>query len=254
MFQRHLPEIEGVFLYELFLERGVVPVLPGARQASVFDPCASRGEPALQRIVRALAEQAGFELEPLPMEGRLAECCSYGGQVALANPPYARHMVQDRIAGGPQPFIAYCSNCRDVFAKAGKPTWHILDLLFGLNPPERLPGTFSGRRRQRLDLKRRLLEDFWNETPEPEAPAMELILSPALKQKLSDAYLLEADLAVVVEHCERTGRKVQDPETGSFHGHLMLGPMTYWAEYRPAHGGAFQLLNAYGHRMAIEEA
>lgn len=254
MFKRHLPELPGVFLYELFQERGAVPALPEPRKASVFDPCASREEPELQRIIRALAEQAGFELEPLPMEGRLAECCSYGGQVAIAHPPYARHIVQDRIAGGPQPFIAYCSNCRDLFAKAGKPTWHILDLLFGLNSPERLPSTLSGRRTQRLALKRLMLEEFWNETLEPETPAMELILSPELKQKLSDAYLLEADLAAVVEHCERTGRKVVDPESGHFHGHLMIGPMTYWAEYRPAPDGGFELLNAYGHRMAIEEA
>jgi Fe-S oxidoreductase len=253
MFGRHLPEIPATFLYELFLERGTVPAQPGRGKASVFDPCASRGEAGLQQTIRTLAERAGFELEPLAMEGRLAECCSYGGQVAIAHPPYADHMVQDRIAGSGHPCIAYCSNCRDIFAKAGKPAWHILDLLQGLNGPERRPATFSARRDQRLALKRAMLEAFWNETSEPEPAPMELILSPELSRKLSDAYLLESDFAAVVEHCERTGRKIEDPASGSFFGHLMIGPMTFWAEYRPVSGG-FELVNAYAHRMAIEEA
>jgi len=254
MFDRHLPEIPGVFLYDLFLEHGSVPALPERRTASVFDPCASRGEPVLQRTIRTLAERAGLALEPLPRSGRLAQCCSYGGQVAVANPPYTRHVVQERITAGEHPYLAYCSNCRDIFAKAGKPAWHILDLLFGLNGPDRLPPTLTERRDRRLALRRGMLEEFWNERLAPEAAPMDLMISPELRQKLSDGYLLETDVAAVVEHCERTGRKVVDPSRGSFHGHLLIGQMTYWAEYRPAPGGGFELLNAYGHRMAIEEA
>ena len=30
--------------------------------------------------------------------------------------------------------------------------------------------------------------------------------------------------------------------------------MTYWVEYRPAAGGGWELVNAYSHRMVIEEA
>ena len=254
MFGRHLPEIPGVFLYELLLEHGPVPALPGRGPASVFDPCASRGEPGLQQTIRTLARTAGFDLEPLPMEKRLAQCCSWGGQVAVANPPYTRHVVKERISEGGSPYLAYCINCRDIFAKAGKPTWHILDVLFGLNGPDRLPPSLTERRAHRLALRREVREVFWNETPEPEAAPMNLAISPELRRKLSDAYLLEADVAAVVEACERTGRKVVDPERGTFFGHLMIGPMTYWAEYRPAPSGGFELLNAYAHRMAIEEA
>jgi Fe-S oxidoreductase len=249
---RHLPEIQGIFLYDLLLEHGTLPSEPAKGAASVFDPCASRGERSLQRTIRSLAEKNGFTLEPLPMEGRLAQCCSWGGQVSLAHPPYAQHLVRERISAGDLPYIAYCSNCRDIFAKAGKPAWHILDLLFDLNGPDRGSPTLTKRRRNRMALKRQLLEEGWNERLKREEPSMELRITPDLRQKLNDAYLLEMDIAAVIEHCERSGRKILDPVTGNFCGHLLIGNMTHWVEYRPVAEGGFELVNAYAHRMRIE--
>jgi len=65
--------------------------------------------------------------------------------------------------------------------------------------------------------------------------------------------LLETDIEAVVEHCERSGRKVINPENGHFAGHLQIGNVTYWAEYFPVDNG-FELVKAYSHRMSIEEA
>jgi predicted RNA methylase len=73
----------------------------------------------LQQTIRALAEKAGFLFEPLPMEGKMAECCNYGGNVAVAHPPYTHNMIRNRIRQNDLPFITYCSNCRDIFAPAG---------------------------------------------------------------------------------------------------------------------------------------
>jgi Fe-S oxidoreductase len=251
-FARYLPELEGVFLYQLLLEQGAVPAASGRGPASVFDPCASREEPDLQRTVRDLAAAAGCALEPLPAEGRMAQCCSWGGQVAVAHPAYARYVVQQRITAGPRPYITYCSNCRDVFAAAGKPAWHILDLAFGLNGPDRLPPTVTERRRNRIRLKHQLLREYWGEAGEPEEAPMDLAIAPELKRKLDQDRLLETDLAAVVEHCERTGQKLVDPATGSFTGHLLVGHSTCWVEYRPRSGGGFELLNAYAHRMSLD--
>jgi hypothetical protein len=64
---------------------------------------------------------------------------------------------------------------------------------------------------------------------------------------------LETDIEAVIEHCENSGRKVMDPESGHFTGHLQIGNLTYWAEYFPADDG-FHLVNAYCHRMSIVEA
>lgn len=254
MFGKYLPEIESVFLYDLFLQWGGSPVeRPHNETVSVFDPCASRDEPQVQETIRTLAGQAGFMIEPLPLEYRQAACCSWGGQVKLTYPPFARYVTEQRIAESNYPYIAYCANCRDIFAAAGKPCYHILDVLFGLNAAERVPPTVTERRSNRARLKRMALEEFWNDEIEMEARRLNLHISPQLAQKLNSEMILETDIETVVEFCESCGRKVLLPESGHFGGHLQIGNVTYWAEYLPAAGG-FELVNAYSHRMSVEEA
>jgi len=80
-----------------------------------------------------------------------------------------------------------------------------------------------------------------------------LIISPELRHALSDRMILETDIQTVIEHCEKTGEKVLDDDTGNFFGHLQIGHMTYWAEYRKSDDD-FELVNAYSHRMSIGEA
>jgi hypothetical protein len=64
--------------------------------------------------------------------------------------------------------------------------------------------------------------------------------------------ILETDIESVIEHCEASGRKILNPDTDHFIGHLQVGNMTYWAEYAPVEYG-FELFNAYSHRMSIDE-
>jgi Fe-S oxidoreductase len=256
MFQKYLPEIEGVFLYDLILQSGGSSRKnANGETVSVFDPCSSREEPQVQQAVRDLAKQAGFALEPLPLEKRLAACCSWGGQVKLAHPPYARYVTETRIAQSDKPYIAYCANCRDIFAVAGKPCYHILDVLFGLNESGRVPPTITERRNNRVRLKRQMLSEFWQDQVEMEQgrSKMNLRIAPQLKRKLSDEMILETNIEAVIEYCESSGRKVLNPRFGHFAGYLQIGNMTYWAEYLPADEG-FELVNAYSHRMSIEEA
>jgi hypothetical protein len=65
--------------------------------------------------------------------------------------------------------------------------------------------------------------------------------------------ILESDIEAVIEHCENSGRKMLDPNSGHFIGHLQVGNMTYWAEYALVENG-FELFNAYSHRMSIDES
>ena len=255
MFQQYLPEIEGEFLYNIIAEEGIKPAKYHDNEiASVFDPCASRNAPDVQRTIRGLAGEAGFNLEALPMEGKLAECCSYGGQVAIAHPPYANHVVKKRIEQSEKPYITYCSNCRDIFAAEGKQTWHILDILFDINNENRVPPTVSERRNNRLQLKHQLLQEFWKEENIMEKPEKELLISAELKEKLNKELILETDIYSVIENCEQSVMKLLDSETGTFTGHMQIGNMTFWVEYRVANENEFELINAYCHRMKIEEA
>ena len=187
MFQRYLPEIKGTFLYPMLLEQGV-PVrgwekrdlLPQCRNGgnekssadvdgddagdgcvvSIFDPCSSRDEPQLQQAVRELTEAAGFTIEPLPLEGKYAQCCSWGGHIFVANPEFTQEVIRSRVRQNHHPLITYCINCRSVFASVGKPVLHILDLLFGLHDVHRKTPTHTGRRENRIYLKQRLLKQF----------------------------------------------------------------------------------------------
>jgi Fe-S oxidoreductase len=256
MFQRYLPELEGVFLYDLILKLGISPPKETTGEiVSVFDPCSSREEPELQQAVRKLAKQFGFNLQPLPLEARLSACCSWGGQVSIANPLYTREVIKSRITQNVYPYIAYCINCRDIFASAKKPAYHILDILFGLHDSGRVPPTITERRKNRVRLKRQLLSEFWKDEVKMEhrKSPINLHITSQLRQKLSSEMILETDIEAVIEHCESSGRKVLDPESGHFIGHLQIGNITYWAVYSPVDTG-FDLFNAYSHRMSIEEA
>jgi len=255
MFQKYLPEVKGVFLYKLLEELEVLPVMEGSgEKVSVFDPCTSRGEPELQQAIRKLAEQAGFCLEPLPYEGKYARCCSWGGQVATANPSFTREVVNARVNESSNPYIAYCVNCRDIFASAKKPVYHILDVVFGLNGSEHIPPSLTERRQNRIRLKSQVLKEFWREEEKIEhgRSCIILYMSPELKRKLNTDMILENDVEAVIMHCESSGRKLKDTESGHYAGHLQIGNMTCWVEYLPKDGG-FELFNAYSHRMSIEE-
>jgi Fe-S oxidoreductase len=254
MFRRYLPEIEGEFLYIIMDKEGIMPMNPvEGLKASVFDPCASRNEPLVQQTVRKLAKRAGFDLESLPMEGKMAECCSYGGQVSITHPPFTNQAIQQRIHQNDLPYITYCSNCRDIFAGAGKKAWHILDIMLGFSGEQRSLPTISERRINRLQLKKKLLEEFWKEKISMEKSKKELIISRELKEKLDKEFILETDVKIVIEYCEESGKKLFDPDKKSFSGHMQIGNMTYWVEYRSIKDSGFELNNAYAHRMKVEE-
>lgn len=255
MFQKYLPEIKGIFLYDLIEEKDIIPNNKFREiAASVFDPCASRHEPELQNSIRQLATKAGFILEPLPMEGKMAECCSYGGQVAIAHPPYARYTAQKRISQNSNPYITYCSNCRDIFTREGKQTWHILDILFDLEnkSPETLP-SISQRRYNRLLLRQQVLNEFWNEQLIIKKEDMVIQIPGKLKEKLNHEYILESDIHKVINECEQSGNKIYDPDKKTYTGYMQIGNMTIWAVYRIIKEGSFELVNAYSHRMKIED-
>lgn len=266
LFQRYLPDIPGEFLYSRFPQPKEKPPREMAggtdeNTVCVFDPCASRNEPELQQAIRKQVQAAGFKLEPLPLEKALAQCCSWGGQIAIASPGYAGKIARSRVSQRPHPYVTYCINCRDIFASAGKPVYHILDILLNINGPDRQPKTWTEQQNNRVLLKKHALKQFWNEEPEMETKnrktGVTLHVPEAVQADLNRKRILESDMQAVVDHCETTGKKILDPETGIFSGHLKIGWMTFWAQYRPKEGAAealaFELVNGYGHRMEIVE-
>ncbi|MDR2295475.1 MAG: NAD(P)-binding protein [Clostridiales Family XIII bacterium] len=234
----------------------------GARgEWAVFDPCAARRSAGMKSAVRRLAEAAGCALAPLTEQERVPRCCGYGGQPAVADPAYAAFVAEKRASESERPYIAYCSNCRDALRRAGKECLHILEILFARAPAgdanARL-ATVTERRRNRVALKRTLLERYWNEKPAPPAGDADgadgprILIGEALLAQMDADRILEEEVREVVAFCERTGRKVLDADSGAYGGYKKIGRMSYWVEYRPLDGGeGLELLRAYAHRMEI---
>ncbi len=194
----------------------------------------------------------GYDLAPLPNERENAQCCGYGGQIMIANPRMARHVVDSRIGQSPYPYVTYCTNCRDTFAARDKPAMHVLDAVFDLNDFNRKPPTWTKRRENREELKRIMLAVFKKEAIIMQQPPIDIIIDGELLQKMQNDYILKEDIEQVVDYCERTGARLTDSKTGHYIGHLRIGYMTFWVEYTPCADG-IAVTNAYAHRMWIEE-
>jgi hypothetical protein len=272
-FRRYMPEIALRSVYEAFAEWGTGgpfarPDTAREGTAAVFDPCAARGDAGLRAAVRQLAARAGYRLEALAEQERVARCCGYGGQPAVASPEYAAFVAEKRVSESALPYIVYCVNCRDVFRKAGKECRHILELLFDLPgavsdvtaagaflPAAPRLATVTEHRRNRAALKRALLQKHWHEQPETReeaADGLRIRIGEALLAQMDADRILEEDIREVVAFCERTGRRVYNAAGGAYSGYHKIGRMSYWVEYRPL-GGAeeIELLRAYTHRMEI---
>lgn len=247
---RYFPGSEQISLYEL-LEQDIPGHAPASCHAavSIYDPCSSREEPAMRHSVRSLVARSGIAVEELDSSGVNSRCCSFGGHMYAANPELAKEIVSRRVGSGINEFVTYCTNCRDIFSLAGKPSRHILDILFTGNPAERRPPSLSQRRRNRMLLKRQLSGNI----PEGEGEAaMKLVIPPELASKMDRLLILEEEVQETIRHCEETRLKLLDPETGIYTGHLQIGIITYWVAYT-AEADSFVLRNVYAHRMSIIE-
>jgi Fe-S oxidoreductase len=253
MFKKYLPEIETTLLYDFMARNGAEVKSKGCGEAvSVFDPCAVRHAAASCENIRRILKAADYRMKSLPYEGRAAQCCSWGGQISAAAPNYAKWLVKERISEGENPYVVYCSNCRDIFAGAGKPVKHILDIAFGIRDWASPPPTASQRRRNRTFLKRTLLREYWPEASGGEEDTMpKFRMGRETREKLDRQHLIEEDIETVIESCEAGGRFVIDPETSHRHGYGVVGNLTHWVEYATSDEG-LELINAYSHRMAIE--
>ena len=259
-FKRFLPEIQGTMLYEMpellaFAEqqganKGETAVI------SVFDPCVTRKNHKLQESVRSLAAALKYQDEKLQTTDANAMCCSWGGHGSIANPDFAKKVTKRRTEQNDNTYVAYCINCRDIFAASGKPTYHILDLIFGINESLRKPPLISERRlnRQKLiiELKKQLQIAKDEEVKMPIENKYNLIISDEIKEEMSKNYILEEDVLKVVNHCEDTKEKLLSKTTNHYFGHLQIDYATYWVEYEKCENG-LKLIKVYSHRMKIDD-
>lgn len=251
-FCTYFPDFEWMSLYEFIQENG----MPSAASTlegewAVFDPCSSRDFPEMQESVRRLTGSLGASLAELPDARHEALCCGMGGHIYPANPIIFQKMLATAVGQSGLPYIAYCTNCRNLFLKAGKSCMHVLDAVFGVKPLAK-PFHISELRKNRLALKKRLLKDVWGEDLDimEKEYAVRLSISEEIYDKMERLHISEEDVYDVVEHCEQDNETVLDTETGILTGHLRIGIITYWVQYRKAASG-IEVVNVYCHRVRV---
>lgn len=206
----------------------------------------------MQDSVRHLVSQLGYEVTELPRSRATTTCCGFGGLMVYANRDLAHKVVRRRIAESPADYVTYCAVCRDFFAAQGKPTHHLLDLIFGAaHDGGRGPG-FSQKHENRARLKRQLLQERWGETVtgQEDYAGIQLNLSDDVLALLEERLILVADVQQVIAHAERTGQKLLSPKVGHFLAQFRPNTVTYWVEYALA-GDGYTVFNAYSHRMDV---
>ncbi len=259
VFKAHLPEARLVSLWELMDQTGI-PSGASPRPhgtVAIHDPCTSRHEADVQESVRRLVRALGYEISELDLSRDRTECCGFGGLMYFANREVAEKVIQRRINETESDLLVYCAVCRNHFASHGKPTWHLLDLIFGKGPgtePDLRATDFSQQRENRFRLKNRLLTELWSEqVVEPEGyQSITLRIPEGIRELMQDRMILVEDLQKVIQWAESTGNKLVHSETGNTLAHYRPGAVTYWVEYS-LDRGEYLIHNTYCHRMEIIE-
>jgi glutamate synthase (NADPH/NADH) small chain len=260
MFARHLNDVPVKSLWDIFNEQGLPDghVQGNGVEIALYDPCSSRYLPGVQKSVRSLLSRMGYAVEELRMNRRYAQCCSYGGLISTVNPKLAREIRDQRVSASARDYVTYCPNCRDDFAGNGKPTWHLLDIIFGggsVGGALKTPPGRSQRLENRREVKFRMMETYWGEKmerPKQEHEAVKLILCGDVEKKMDDRFILLDEVKQVILNAEKSGAKFVDKESGHNLAHLRIGHVTYWVEYEPC-GDRYKLHKAYSHRIQIIE-
>ncbi|HVN20739.1 MAG TPA: heterodisulfide reductase-related iron-sulfur binding cluster [Dongiaceae bacterium] len=254
MLEDYVPGLQVESLWTLLDHEGIkldgMPKFAGS--LAIHDPCTTRNERPIQDSVRNVLKKTGANVIELNERG-LTTCCGYGGLMQFVNAEVADKVVNRRIKQSDADFVTYCAMCRDNFARRGKRTLHILDLLFpadGGDPAARADPGFSMRQENRARLKMKLLRELWREPVPEDEEKLKLDISPEILARLEKRMILLEDVRKVIAHAEATGQKLWNPQTHRFLASYRPAAVTYWVEYTIQQEN-FVVHNAYSHRMEV---
>ena len=260
-FEDNFPEMKIKSLWQVLAEKGL-PAIPQNKdknsdkitEVAVHDSCTARYNKEILESVREILKQRGYKENPLEFSKEKTKCCGYGGLVFYGNKEIALETIKERAAESDLPYVAYCSVCRDFLVKAGKPTWHILDIIFGnteLADAEKIGANISEKLTNRTTLKQQLLQNIWQENFQPQED-LPLKFSDGVLDTMENRLITSRNVSDTIRKAETTGKKLIRPSDKHFIAHYRKTLVTYWVEYT-AENGYYQVYNAYCHRLQINE-
>ncbi len=219
------------------------------RPVALHDSCGARGDGHTQSAIRKLAESLGCELIETEYSGDKSPCCGYGGLTAYANRELAKEMTDKCLERSDAPYISYCMACRDRFARQGRESRHILELIYGTDAGA--PPDISVKRYNRLSLKNELLRDFWHEETIEMKMDYELNYTQEALKMMDDRMILKSDVIAVMNDVRQTGEAILDSETGLMIARSRLGNATFWVKFTREGDNSYLVHSAYSHRMNV---
>ena len=251
---RELKEHEGITvkgIWDVLEEIGLPEGAKGLdRPAALHDSCGARGDEHTQNAIRSIASKLGCTLVETEYSGDRSPCCGYGGLTAYANREVAREMTEKCLERSDAPYISYCMACRDRFAREGRESRHILELVYGTDAGT--PPDISEKRYNRLSLKRELLRELWGESMEEEKLDFEIIFTDECLHMMDERMILKSDVIGVVKGYKQSGEAIEDSETGLLISRERLGNVTFWVKFTEDEKGAVTVHRAWSHRMTIQ--
>ena len=118
--------------------------------------------------------------------------------------------------------------------------------------PLKKPFHIAELKKNRLALKKRLLERIWGEHLDimEKQYTVKLTISEEIYDKMDRLHISEEDVYDVVDYCEQNNETVFDRSTGILTGHLRLGIITYWVQYKKEYD-KIEIINVYCHRIQV---
>ena len=219
------------------------------RPAALHDSCGARGDARTQQAIRDLAEKLGVTLVETEYSGDRSPCCGYGGLSAYANPEVAGEITKKALERTDAPYISYCMACRDRFARQGRESRHILELVYGTDAGR--PPDISEKRYNRLSLKKELLWELWQEETAEMKLDYELHYTEEARKLMDGRMILTDDVIGVMDDYRRTGEAILDLETGLMVARKRMGNATFWVKFTEAGENSYLVHGAYSHRMNV---
>ena len=218
------------------------------RPIAIHDSCGARGDAETQNSIRRIAEKLGCQVVDTPYSGDRSPCCGYGGLTQYTNREVAHEMTEKCLERSDLPYLSYCMACRDRFAREGRESFHLLELVYGTSA-DHCPD-ISQKRYNRLSLKNQLREELWNEEVINVDLGFSIEYTPEAEVMMDDRMILKTDVIRVLQNLRETGEAILDGETNLCITRCRLGNVTFWVKYREIEDG-YRIFGAYSHRMNI---
>ena len=215
---------------------------------AVHDACGARGDHATQESIRRIAEKLGCAVTDTEYSGDKAPCCGYGGLTQYTNREVAKKMTDKCLERSDLPYLSYCMACRDRFAREGRESMHLLELVYGTSA-DHCPD-ISAKRYNRLGLKQQLLKEVWKEEAETVDLGFTIAYTSEATEMMDDRMILQSDVVRVMQSLRETGEAILDGDTGLCITRARLGNVTFWVKYTETETG-YLVHRAYSHRMKV---